>query len=305
MIVRGRHIGFPTDATPAAIATLYYPADAARIDEARLTGDVPPVAGEPRPTCIIVPGVNVAPDSYRWLAVRLVEAGCVAVTFAAIGDLGPAGEGITPGMDMAALAPDVAGTKCSIPTIEPLLAALTTHGAEVCDLESVSLIGHSAGGTMALHNSHTGWIPGLTHVVGFGAHTMVASMMGHGEAAVLKVPSQVPILLAAGSHDGVIAASRDRYRTDDADHDPVQRTFDEAIDRDTGDSWLIELADGHHFTICDPIDDTTGRAFLEPGRDSDQSAQRDTLAEVIAAFVTDQALDEIVLRPTISAWRRR
>lgn len=305
MIVRGRHFAFDAPESEAGVGTLFYAADDERMEEARLTGEVPPIDEPPRPTVLIMPGINVAPDGYRWLAVRLVEAGNCAVTYSTIGELGPAGVGITPGLDMMALAPGVVGTRCSASAINPLLVALADVGSDVCDLAAVSLVGHSAGGTVALHNTNPAWIPGLRSVAVYGAHTMTATALGHGETAVVAVPSAVPVLLVCGGSDAVIAASRDRYRSDDGEHNPVRRTFDEAIDRHDDDSYLIELVDGNHFTMCDPIDETTGRAFLEPDLRGDDVEARDLLADIICTFVDGQTLDGFADHGGVQNFTRR
>ena len=102
MIVRSVHFGFDVPDTDASIATLYYPADEGSLDAARLTGLVAADRSRaPWPLIIMLPGINVTPDSYRWLAIRLVQAGYCVATYASIGSLGPAGRGITPGMDIA------------------------------------------------------------------------------------------------------------------------------------------------------------------------------------------------------------
>ena len=314
MTVRSLHFGFDVVDTDAAIGTLYYPADETTLDAARLTGMV--AADEtdaPWPIVVIMPGINVAADTYRWLAIALVEAGYCAVTYAAIGSLGPAGRGITPGIDMAALVPDVIGTRCSAPALGPLLAAIGALGEPVAgkvDFDRVIVGGHSAGGTVALHNTNPAWVPGLRATFSFAGHAMTSTSLGHAEASVTAVPAGVPILMLAGAHDGVIAASSDRYRSNDATHDPIRRTFDEAIDRDSGDSWLIELVDGNHFTICDPIDETSGRSFLEVDLRASDTAARQTLAAVIVAFVADALdggakLSALVESSAISNWARR
>ena len=87
------------------------------------------------------------------------------------------------------------------------------------DLSRVVVGGHSAGGTVALHNSNPDWVPGLHAVFAYAAHTMTATALGHDEATVAPVPAKVPVMLMSGADDGVIAASRDRYRTDDGAHD--------------------------------------------------------------------------------------
>ena len=257
-----------------------------------MTGQVPADDTDaPWPIVVLLPGINVVPDGYRWLAHRLVADGLCVVTYAAIGSLGPAGRGITPGIDLAALAPDTIGTRPSSTALMPLLDHLAELAAdEHCpvsgrvDLGRVIMGGHSAGGTTALHNSDPGWVPGLQAVFAYAAHTMVATALGHGEAAVLPIPAQVPIMLLGGAEDGVIEASRDRYRSDDEAHDPVRRTFLEAIDRQQGDCWLVELADAGHFAICDPVDTTSGRSFLEPSAATTDPAVRELLGDLIAAF---------------------
>jgi dienelactone hydrolase len=316
MIHRAMHFGFDVPGATAAIGTLHYPADETALSEARLTGIVPADrSAAPWPIVIIMPGVNVAPDSYRWLAARLVHAGYCAVTYETIGTLGPAGSGISPSMDMAALAPDVIGTRISAPAVPPLLRAVAELAGPVegaIDFERVVLGGHSAGGTMALHNSDPEWIPGLQGVFSFAGHTMVATALGHGEAAVVGFPSKVPAMIISSADDGVIAASRDRYRSDDVDHDPIERTFHEGLERDMDDSWFVELADGNHFTICDPIDETSGRSFLESDLRAEDDASREALAQLIVAFADQTCRNKdcneliaLLESSSISKWERR
>ncbi len=317
MIVRSVHLGFKVPDTDASMATLYYAAAESALDAARLTGLVAAdLSHSSRPLVIVLPGINVAPDSYRWLAIRLVRAGYCVATYATIGSLGPAGRGITPGIDMAALGPDIIASHCSATALGPLLDAIADLDEPVqglIDFNRVAIGGHSAGGTVALHNTDPSWVSGLACAFSFGGHTMTSMSLGHGEASVTTVPSKVPILLLAGADDGVIAASRDRYRNDDQAHDPVRRTFDEAIRRNQNDSWFVELAGGNHFTICDPIDETSGRSFLEAELRSTDRLARDTLASVLTAFLGEHCqepseqdrVEDLVNATTISRWARR
>ena len=74
MIVRSVHFGFEVPDTDASMATLYYAADEGTLDAARLTGLVAADRSRsPWPLVIVLPGINVAPDSYRWLAIRLAQ----------------------------------------------------------------------------------------------------------------------------------------------------------------------------------------------------------------------------------------
>ena len=317
MIVRGWHFSFDVGGDPA-LATLYYPGDGSRLEEARLTGQVPAAAGEPWPVVILMPGINVVPDSYRWLAHRLVPTGVCVVTYAAIGSLGPAGQGITPGLDLDALSPANLGTRPVATALGPLLDRLAGLGeadgappAGMVDLDRVVVGGHSAGGTVALHSSDPRWVPGLRAVFVYGAHTMTATSLGHGEAAVVTISAKVPVMLLAGTDDGVISASRDRYGQGNGAHDPVRRTFEEAIGHRRGDSWLVELAGAGHFAMCHPVDTTSGRAFLETDPDADPTV-RALLGDLIAAFVAASVgsvagtgLEELVARELVAHWDRR
>ncbi len=354
MIVRGWHFSFELGGH-VALGTLYYPGDHRRLEEARLTGQVPPVAaGQPWPLVVMMPGINVVPDGYRWLAHRLVPEGLCVVTYAAIGSLGPAGRGITPGLDLEALVPANLGTRPAATALGPLLDRLAglseadgAPPAGMLDLDRVVVGGHSAGGTVALHSSDPGWVRGLRAVFTYGAHTMTATALGHGEAAVVAIPAEVPVMLIAGSDDGVIAASRDRYHRDgatpgggggqdgdggqdghgghggggghgghadhggDGAHDPVRRTFQEAIGHGRGDSWLVELSGAGHFAVCHPVDTTSGRAFLELNPAADP-AVRDLLGDLISAFVAASVgsaggtgLEELVSHDLVAHWGRR
>ena len=318
-IVRGWHFAFEADGD-AALATLYYPGDPDRIQEARLTGQVPALDGtEPWPLVIMMPGINVAPDGYRWLAHRLVPAGMCMVTYAAIGSLGPAGRGITPGIDLDALDPATIGTRPVATALGPLLDRLAgtadaddTPISGRLDLGRVVVGGHSAGGTTALHSSDPKWVPGLQAVFAYAAHTMTATGLGYGEATVVAIPAEVPVMLLGGASDGIIAASRDRYRNDGGVHDPVRRTFAEAIGHHRGDSWLLELAGAGHFSICHPVDTTSGRSFLEPDPGGTDPAVRELIGDLVAAFIAagleqpaGAVLEQLVEHALVAHWDRR
>ena len=313
--------------------TLFYPADPAGVDGARLTGVVPPALAEgPLPVIVFMPGINVVPDSYRWLAAELSAAGCVVALYSLIEEMGPAGWGISPGIDQSAFAPGALGER---PSASCLGDVLDVVGADpllrdLADLDRVVLGGHSAGGTVALHNAHPGWFPGVCAAFAYGGHTMATARLGHGEAAVMPIPSATPLLLLAGARDGVIAASRDRYRSADGPHDPVRSTFEDGIASNGGDCWWIELADGTHFTPCHPVDHTSARSFLEAADPPRRAEARELLADLVRAFLADHvsglaervsgladhvsgkhvsgeasALERLAAGPGVSAWARR
>ncbi len=291
-----------------------------------MTGRVPalePNCEQGWPLVVMMGGINIAPDSYRWLAQRLVAEGMCVVTYSAIGSLGPAGYGITPGLDISALNPQNVGSRSCSTTLKPLLNRLAMADPTDCpvagflDLSQIVIGGHSAGGTVALHNSDPAWVPGLRGVFAYGSHTMVAVSLGHGEQTMLAVPSKVPIMLLGGAKDNVIAASQSRYAAK-SDHNPIRRTFNEAI-KGHQDTWIVELADLGHFGICWPIDHTSGRTFLESDAERDHATSRAFLGDLIAAFTVTSlsnkesshfdedvhCLDELVQNPLITYHQRR
>ena len=293
--------------------TLFYPADPRDLPGARLTGILPVAAPGPLPAVVIMPGVNVTPDSYRRMASELAEAGFVVAVYSLVEDLGPLGHGITPGFDLAALAPEVLGTRPSASVLGDVIDLVTDDPllGEHVSPDRLALGGHSAGGTMALQNAQPAWFPGIRAAFAYAGHTMAATRLGYGEAAIMPIPSATPLLLLSGANDGVIAASRDRYRSGDGPHDPVRSTFDEGVTADSGDCWFVELADGVHFTPCDPVDHTSARSFLDPPDPPRQAETRRLLGDLVLAFLDEHLaggparLGDLVDRPGVSAWARR
>ncbi|WP_411104270.1 dienelactone hydrolase family protein [Streptomyces sp. cmx-4-9] len=274
---------------------VFYPARPTGSDAERLTGVVAADAGRaPFPVVVLLPGINVPADCYRWLAVLLAERGLVAVTAELVGELVGGTRGVTPGIDLEACAPGAYGTRATTPLIGAVLAALAGPDPAspldgLPDLDRVVLGGHSAGGTVALQSA--AHVPGLRGVFTYGAHTLVAAALGHPPGTVLPVGAQVPVLLMSGEHDGVIAASADRYAavTAKADPDPVSRTFHEALcDADGTHAW-VQVAGAGHFALCDPVDPTGARGFLEAsqtGRDGAGNEARALIGRLVTAFCT-------------------
>ncbi|MFF3214384.1 alpha/beta hydrolase family protein [Streptomyces sp. NPDC002886] len=251
---------------------VFYPARTTGSDAERLTGVVAADAERaPFPIVVLLPGINVPADSYRWLAVLLAARGIVAVTPELVGELFAGSHGVTPGIDLDACGPASYGTRATTPLIGTVLRALAelppaSPLAGQLDTRRVVVGGHSAGGTVALQS--TGHVPGLRGVFTYGAHTLVATALGHPPGTVLPIGGDVPVLLMSGEHDGVIAASADRYGpAAQPGDDPVARTFHEALaDADGAHAW-VKVADAGHFTVCDPVDATSARGFLDtPGR---------------------------------------
>ncbi|BCJ76739.1 hypothetical protein CS0771_62830 [Catellatospora sp. IY07-71] len=296
---------------------VYYPAVPDGSDRERLSGVMAAdTSGAPYPVALIVSGVNVGQEAYRWLACALAERGIVAVTYDWVGTLFGGLHGITPGVDLDAAKPDGYGTRPTCPSLRPVLDALATMTGPVAgllDLDRVALIGHSAGGTVALQSAR--FLPEIKAVATYGAHTMVATMLGWPAGTVLPAQADCPVLLVAGENDGVINGSADRYGEDAATRrDPITRTFDEALPDRDGANLLVRLAGANHFGIVHPVDHTAARAFLDLPAEGDPAEHRALLADLVGAFCrthlrggpdAQAELDKLIENPGVAAVRRR
>lgn len=279
--------------------TVRYPARAAETTAERMSGVLPAHAdGAPYPVVVVLPGVNVAAEGYRWLATALVEAGYVCATFDWVGELFPGQHGLTPGVDLAAVTPEAYGQRPTTPALAPVLEALARLGAGgvlagLLDLDRVALLGHSAGGTVALQSASPAWFPGVRAVVTYGAHTMASQQLGFPAGTLLPSPAQAPVLMVAGELDGVVAASAVRYGEDAGApaHDPVTRTWAEAFPDGT-EAWLAVLAGAGHMLPIDPDDPTSARGFLEEPLTADQDSLRVVLVDLITTFLHARLRDD-------------
>ena len=275
-----------------AHVTVRYPACPPQDDAERMSGRLrAQTDGAPYPVVLLMPGVNVAADSYRWLAFRLVEAGFVVASYDWVGELFPGEYGLTPGVDIVAAGPHHYGERPTTPALEPVLAAIAAlHEdgplAGLLDVDKVALVGHSAGGTVALQSARPSWFPQIRAVITYGSHTMASQMLGYPPSMLLPAPVGAPTMLIGGTADGVVAASAIRYGEDPDDpaHDPIARTWHEALPEDT-EAWLVRLADAGHLLLVHPEDPSTARGFLETPTDADPDRLRDVLADLVTTFL--------------------
>lgn len=276
----------------------------------------------PFPVVIFFNGFNCGSEVYQWLAVKLVERGLVVVTFAWVAENLPGLVGLTPGIDVAMWQPDRYGTSptaSALPALLRELEQLQSKGllAGMLDLQKVVLGGHSAGGRVAIENPDPRFFPQVAGSFAYAAHTAASVRLGYEPGTILPVPDSLPMLLMGGTRDGVIANSSYRYGISDGDAiTSVMRTFQEANAGGRDDTYLAILEGANHFSLADPFDSTTGRAFLDFSATQPEDKIRSLIAETIGLFIdahvrhqseASEALNQLldVANPLITAFERK
>ena len=270
---------------------IYYPAQKTGSDGERNTGVVPANADRaPFSIVIIMPGINVGPEAYHWLAVALAEKGLVVLTYGWIAqEMGLVS--LSPGVDVTAVAPDTYGTKPTCPAIQPILNELTQLQKDgllegLLDLNTIILGGHSAAGTMALQNANPAWFPQIKGAFSYAGHTMASTFLGYTAGTILPISDQLPLLLLGGTQDGIIEASAHRYELENASPTlALERTFDEGIATGQNDKFLIIIEGANHFSCVHPVDETTGRPFLDHPTTQPDERIRAELLTLIHFFI--------------------
>lgn len=274
---------------------VFYPAAPMGSDAERMTGLLPADLSRGRmPVLIFFNGINVPAESYAWLAIALARQGIIVVLFNWVGETLPGVIGLTNGLDLSRVTPQTYGRAPTVPAIAQMLDALARldengplQGALA--LDRVVLGGHSAGGTVALHNANPRYFSQVVAGFSYAGHTMAATMLGFAPGTVLACAPDVPLLLMGGARDGVIAASSARYGQPADPVAPLRRTFEEAIAGARGDRHLVIWPGANHFTLAHPLDETAGRSFLDLPPEGDEPAMRAHMAEVIGAFIRSAA----------------
>ena len=291
-----RAVKVETAVSPYDTVTLkiYYTAVADN-EGARNTGVVPAnEALAPFPVLIFMPGINVGQEGYHWLAVALAEKGLVVVTYSWIAEEMPGFISLTPGVALTAVSPQTYGTKPTSPAIQPILTELhnTQHAisksplAGLLDLNTIILGGHSAGGTMALQNANPDWFPTVKGAFSYAGHTMAATFLGYEAGTILPISDQLPLLILGGSNDGVIEASAHRYELNNASPTlALEQTFSQGIASGQQDKFLVVLEGANHFSCVHPVDETTGRPFLDQPTTQENGRIRQELITLIHFFI--------------------
>jgi len=283
---------------------VYYPAVPTNSNAERMTGIIPAdKTSAPMPVVIFFNGINVGMESYHWLAVKLAEANIVTVMYTHVAETLPNVIGLTPAIDLSKVKPDTYGSGATCPAIQPILDSLSQLNDDeksplcgVMDLNHIILGGHSAGGTVALQNGQ--FFEQVKAVFSYAGHTMASTMLGFEAGTVLNVGSK-SVMLMRGDRDGVIAASRVRYGTEGQGKDPVEKTFDEACQPSPeSEAYDVLIEGANHFSIAHPLDETTGRSFLDMETTRPAEAIRNQIAELVLAFIRKEEFnsEQIVVR---------
>ena len=271
---------------------IFYPALPDDGEEQRNAGVVPADrSAAPYPVVVILPGINVGPESYSWLAGFLANHGFVAVTYTMIAEEMPGYVSLTPGLDLTAVTPSTWGSRPSATALSAIIEALraeTDRGVlEGCiDTGKVVLAGHSGGGSVALFNANREWFPGVCGAASYGAHAAASTVLGFDEDSILELPGSEKLMIIGGTRDGVIAESGHRYGVDAKD--PLyllRRTFEEGVRADRDESWLIEIEGANHFSMAYPVDETTGRPYLDWPEEGSGETIRSLMAALMLEFV--------------------
>ena len=283
---------------------IYYPAAPTNSDAERMSGVIAADKSHaPMPVVIFFNGINVGMESYHWLAVKLAEANIVTVMYTHVAETLPNVIGLTPAIDLSKVKPDTYGSGATCPAIQPILDSLAQLNDDEksplhqsLDLNNIILGGHSAGGTVALQNGQ--FFEQVKAIFAYAGHTMASTMLGFAPGTVLKIASKRTLLLR-GDKDGVISASRIRYGTDEQTPDPVEKTFDEAYQASAGSEAYDVLIEGaNHFAVAHPLDETTGRFFLDQEMTRPADEIRDQIADLVLSFINKQEIniEHIVVR---------
>ena len=283
---------------------VYYPAAPTNSDAERMSGVIPAdKSSAPMPVVIFFNGINVGMESYHWLAVKLAEANIVTVMYTHVAETLPNVIGLTPAIDLSKVKPDTYGSDATCPAIQPILDSLAQLNTDeksplyqALDLENIILGGHSAGGTVALQNGQ--FFEQVKAIFSYAGHTMASTMLGFAPGTVLNIGSKRTLLMR-GDKDGVIAASRIRYGTDEQAPDPVAKTFDEAYQASAeSEAFDVLIGGANHFAIAHPLDETTGRFFLDMEMNRPADEVREQIVELVLAFVKNKELksENVVIR---------
>ena len=264
----------------------------------------------PFPVVIFFGGINCGWEMYQWLAVKLAARGLVVVTFNWVAENLSGSVGLTPGLEIENLAPNIYGTAPTASALPALLLALARLNSEgvlagLLDLERVVLGWHSAGGRVAIESANPSFSPQVVAAFAYAAHTAAIVQLGYEAGTILPLSDALPLMLIGGTCDGVIAKNSSLYGvTWERPTTPIERTFQQMVGGKS-DRYLLLVEGANHFSIADPVDATTGTSFLDFSATQPDEQSRNLIAAAIGLFidahVRDRSDDIIALEQLLTS----
>ncbi len=250
---------------------VFYPAEMALDETSRETGVLPVARDQaPYPIVIFFGGVNCESYQYYWLAQAIAEEGYIVAVPSWMAQQLAGRTSFTPGIDLAALKPEVYGSRPSLLSLLPILEALNTLNGEgvlanAIDLGAVILGGHSAGGTMALMNADRRFMSGIVGSFSLMANVLATSALGGWERGQIPpLPTDVPALLIGGDADQINVHHNAQFGRETLDSGGmIAAMLSEGYATPHPKSSAIVIQGATHYSVCYPLDETIGRTFLE------------------------------------------
>ena len=235
-----------------------------------------------------MPDCDISLESYSWLATDLAQAGMAVATYSWISEDKSRGVHIGPGLQRKRLAKKRFGKKPSCPALPAIFSELKRLNKKGLleghlNLSHVVLGGHAQGGALALLNANRDWFPGVCGAFSYAAHTLADPDQGWDDGDVLSLPPDMPLLMMAGTADGVLAADL----PGDGDHPEtwaVEQSFRKGLKGKRGDRHLVLIEDASHYTFASPRDKTSGRCFLDRRTRGQGKALRKYLSKLVVMF---------------------
>lgn len=260
-------------------------------DNIKSNEDLIPVHTEdaPFPIVIFLSGFNCHPNMYEWLAISLASRGMILVTFSWIEKYFPGRVSLTPGFNVENWKPNNYGKFSSSSTLSTIineLEKLNTSGplAGMLDLQNIILGGHSAGGRIAMENADPNYYP-VVASFSYGASSIAPVMLGYEPRKILPLPDRNPLLIMGGTRDGSIAKMSSNCGFLSHPTRVIEKTFEQGILGGRNDSYLLLLEGANHFTISDPMDETTAIPFLDYPATQSETELRSLMAKIIVLFI--------------------
>ena len=246
----------------------------------------------PFPVVIFFSGVNVDAGSYHDLAVEMAAKGLVFITFDWVTNALPGNHtGLTPSVDLKNMTPENITKFPTCLAVQSILNELENINKDsllqgLLDLDKIIFGGHSAGGSIALLNANPDFFPQVIGAFAYGAHTQGATMLGFAPETFIPLSPKTPFLITGGTDDGVISSSIARYGKTNSDCvEPILKTFEQNLDESICKRFLAIFNGANHFLAVSPLDETSGRSYLDKKASPNVESNRQALFTLVYGFI--------------------